>query len=529
MTEVRTDISRVTVFRDGARVTRTGKVPLDIGTQKVLVTGITELAREDSFRVKGSGPATLSSIDVRRTTKVYEPKSDAKPLLDELRKLELERSAAADEITMCNGRLTDLGAMNVEFAGHFGLLFAANEADVTQLSEMDAVSGKAVLDAKGKLRDLEKKLRDMDDKITVVKMNLGRVEAEKRTEVFHAVEITLDVTKKAQVELEVTYQCDGAGWTPSYDVDLLPEASKLRRVALLGNRTRESWDKVVLTVSTATAKPVEAVEAAPFYITAYDPEEERRRREAVRKEMAKPEARPSPAPMAMAAGPMPPPAPKPPPMADEFAEVSELASGISVYELPGRITIPFDNDQHPVTLVEEELKSTTIHYWYTDGMSEAVAQDEVTNGDTVILPGKVKVYAEGDYIGEASVGQVSPREKFKIGTRVAYDVKAKKKLVAREVEKAGITRGKLRRAYTYRLEIESFAKRPIKIEVFDRVPHSLNPAIEVKGNWDQLQLESRELGVMKWVLDIEGGKKKQIEYSFEVLWEKGITISPPLP
>jgi hypothetical protein len=36
---------------------------------------------------------------------------------------------------------------------------------------------------------------------------------------------------------------------------------------------------------------------------------------------------------------------------------------------------------HPFTLLEEELKSTTIHYWYADGMSEPVAQDEIVNGD----------------------------------------------------------------------------------------------------------------------------------------------------
>jgi uncharacterized protein (TIGR02231 family) len=505
---------------------------LDSGTQKLLVGGITEYAQQDSFRVKGSGPATLSSIDVRRTTKVYEPKSDTKSLLDELKKLNAEREATVDEIAIFSGRLSSLEAMSAGFASSFGLLFAANEAEASQLTEMDSVSGRTVIETKGKIRELEKKLKDIDDKIAIAKRNLGKIESEKRTEGFYEVEVTVDVSKRAQVELDVTYQVSGAGWSPSYDVDLLPSSGKLRRVALLYNRTREPWEKVSLTVSTATAKPVEAIEAAPFYITAYDPEEERRRLEGVRKEMGAAKARPAPTPMPMAAPPppaaMPPPAPRPA-IAEQLAQVSELASGISVYELPGRVSVPFDNDQHPFTLVEEDLKSTTVHYWYADGMSEPVAQDEVTNGDTVIIAGNVKVYAEGDYIGESTVAQVSPREKFKIGTRVAYDVKVKKKLTARDVEKAGITKGKLRRAYSYRLEIENFGKRPIQIEVYDRVPHSLNPAIEIKGNWDQLQLESNQLGVLKWKLDIEPTKKRQIDYSYEVLWERGITISPPLP
>lgn len=529
MTELRTEISRVTIFRDGARVTRTGKVLLDSGTQRVLVGGITEYAHEDSFRVKGSGPATLSSIDVRRTVETYEPKSDLKPLLDELKKLNSEREATADEIAIFSGRLSYLEAMNAAFAGNFGLLFAASEAEVSQLTEMDTVSGRSIVETKSRIRELERKLRDIDDKINSVKKNLGRIESEKKTESYFEVEITIDVSKKAQVELEVTYQVTNTGWRPSYDLDLLPGSAKLRRVALLYNQTREPWQKVALTVSTATAKPVEAVEASPFYITAYDPEEERRRMRAMKKEMA-PKMRPPPPPATMAAPApsMAPPAPKPV-ISEQLAQVSELASGISVYELPSRVTVPFDNDEHPFTLLEEELKSSTIHYWYADGMPEPVAQDEVTNGDTVILPGKVKVYAEGDYIGESTVSQISPREKFKMGTRVAYDVKVKKKLTSREIEKAGITRGKLRRAYSYSLEIENFGKTPIKIEVYDRVPHSLNPSIEVKGNWGQHQPESSELGVIKWSLDVEQIKKRQIDYSYEVLWERGITISPPLP
>lgn len=522
----------MTIFRDGARVTRTGKVSLDSGTQKVLVGDITEYAHEDSFRVKGSGPATLSSIDVRRTSKVYEPKTDTKPLLDELKKLNSDHEATTDEIAIYSGRLSYLEAMNAGFAGNFGLLFAASEAEISQLTEMDAVSGRTIVETKGKIRELEKKLKEIGDKIDVVKRNLGKIESEKRTEGFYEVEVTVDVSKKAQVELDVTYQVSGAGWSPSYDLDLLPNSAKLRRVALLYNQTREPWQKVSLTVSSATAKPIQAVEATPFYVTAYDPEEERRRFEAARKDSGPSKMRPPAPPMAMPtpAPAMAKPAPPPKPMiSEQLAQVSELASGISVYELPGRASVPSDNDQHPFTLIEEELGSTTVHYWYADGMSEAVAQDEVTNGDTVILPGKVKVYAEGDYIGESTVTQVSPREKFKIGTRVAYDVKVKKKLTAREMEKAGITRGKLRRAYSYRLEIENFGKRAIQIEVHDRTPHSLNPSIEVKGNLGQLQPESNQLGVMKWKLDVEPAKKKQIDYDYEVLWERGITITPPLP
>ena len=147
----------------------------------------------------------------------------------------------------------------------------------------------------------------------------------------------------------------------------------------------------------------------------------------------------------------------------------------------------------------------------------------------MILPGKVKVYAEGDYIGESAIAQISPREEFKLGTRTAYDVKAEKKLVHREVEKAGITRGKLRRSYKYRLEITSFSKRPVEIDVFDRVPHSESTSIEVKAEWEKFGVERQHLGILEWHKSIQPDEKLIIEYDYEVSWEKGITVHPPLP
>jgi uncharacterized protein (TIGR02231 family) len=521
----------VTVFRDGARISRIGKAKLNAGSQKVLVKGITAYAQEDSFRVKGKGPAALSTIDVRRAEVVFDPKEDVKPLYDELKRLEKSLQKTNDEIETQNQRLTNLRGMVGDFAGTFGMLFAANEAKMDQLIEMDSKSDKMVETVKKKLRDLTEQRKEIQDQINVLRSNIGQIESKRRTESFYEVEISLEVRDKAEVELDVTYQVSGANWIPSYDIDLHPAKARVRRMALVTNTTREDWEEVDLIVSTATARPVEAVEGSPFIVTAYDPELLRRRRDERRRvssSFAMKKEKAMPRPVAAAPGAAPPPAP-PPEIVEEFAEASEATSGISVYELPKPATIPSDNERHPVTLIEEEFDSSTIHYWYADGMAEVVAQDEITNGDTVLIPGGAKVYAEGDYIGETSISLMSPREKFKLGTRTAYDVKAKKKLIDREVEKAGITRGKLRRAYKYRLEIESYSKHPVKMEVFDRIPHSLNPSIEVKVDWNRFGIKKQELGVIEWNIDLEPKEKRNIEYHYEVEWERNFTIHPQLP
>jgi len=526
LTEVKTEITNVTIFRDGARVTRTGKVTLAKGPQKAEIYGITEYASADSFRVKGKGPAKLSSIDIQTTTEVFEPSDDVKPLHDELEKLQKKLEEIQDDLDFHNGRLVNLNSMVSEFSNYYGQVYAANEGEIGQLTEMDKTASKMYLNTKKAIHILEDEREEITKQIEVIRHNLNKIGAKRRTESFNNVEVSLELSEDSEVEIEVTYQVYNARWNPIYDVDLLPGKAKLRRMALLYNQTKEDWNNVDLIVSTATARPVTAIEATPYYIGVYDPSMERARRRDSRK--MKKEGRPMPksAPMAMKS--MAPPAP-PPEMIEEFAEATETVSGIAVYELPKKVTIPSDNEKHPITLIEEELKSDTIHYWYAEGMSEVVAQDKVTNGGNVILPCKVKVYAEGDYIGETSISQVSPREEFKLGTRTAYDVKAEKKLAHREVEKAGITRGKLRRSYKYRLEIQSFSKRPVEIDVFDRVPHSESTSIEVKAEWEKFGVKKQHLGILEWHKSIQPDEKTIIEYEYEVSWEKGITVHPPLP
>ena len=521
VTVLNAPITDVVVYRDGARITRTGKLQLAKGSHKVTLKGITDYAREDSFRVSGRGPATLSSIDVSRTSQVFEPKESTKDLYAELRKLRAEADGVADEIDTQNARLAQVETLQKRFSETFGMVYAADEGSIESLVEMDNTSTKMGEEIRAKLRDLGEKAKELERTIDVVKANINRIDGERRTETTFSVEVSLDVSKAANIELAVSYQASGSGWQPTYDIDLKPDKANLRRIAQVFNRTREDWNKVNLVVSTATSKPAQAIEARPYYVTAFDPQAELERREKKR-DFAVGRAATSegiesapPAPMME--------------IEEEFAEASETVSGIAVYEIQKPVTVIADNELHPVTLTEEELGSETVHHWYPDGMAEVIAQDVVTNGSSVILPGPAKVYAEGDYIGETSLSLVSPREEFKLGARIANDVKGEKKMTERDVEKAGITRGKLRRSYRYRLEVASYAKRSIAIEIFDRIPHSLSTQIVVKAELEKLGAESSELGVLEWHRKIEPNGKVTLEYEYEVEWEKDVTVSPSLP
>ena len=536
MKELQTKITSATVFRDGARVVRTGKTEVTKGEQVILIGGITEYAHEDSFRVKGKGHAVLRAIDVKRTSKTYEPEGDTKEMLDKLKSLAKKRRDLQDQYEMNQTRIEQQTKVMNQFSTEFGKWFSVGETGLDNLTNMDKANKDIILKAKKTLRKLTREMQEIDAESAAIRENVQRIQGERRTETHNEVYVTIDAKQNTTLELEVTYQLSLANWYATYDVDIGEGTTSLKRIAMISNNTREDWEDINLIVSTASAQPVSIIKPNPYYVNTlqasyvstssgygggapegllrdfdkgdYDEEEEY-------DEFSIDDTIGIAEPM--------------PEIIEEYASSSETLGGITVYEVPGQITIEANRDPSPITLTLEEFESKRLHYWNAYAMPEVVAQDEITNGDSVILPGPVKVYAAGDYIGETNLDTIAPREKFRLGTRASYDVKAERKLLEKDTEKAGFTRGKQKRGYKYALELKNFSKHEIEIRIVDRIPYSNSEKILVELPEATPTYKKMELGVITWEMKMTKDQELKIEYSYEVEWEKGLSIRPPLP
>ncbi len=525
-TEIDAPIEKVTVFVDGARITRRGTAKVKPGEQHILLGGITRHAQEDSFRVKGKGKASIRGIDIRTKKEVFEPEGDLEKLRKKLEDLEEERLDISEQISIQERRVERLRMVVDSFSAEFGNRYAFGDSEIGAISTLDEKSTGMIIEAQAKIRELKLKLEGVDAKIAEVKAALSKIEGERRVESKKEITVDLDVKEECEVALEVTYQIGEARWLPQYDIDLMGDKSAMKRLAIVWNYSSEDWRDVELTVSTASARPVTRVKPSPYYISTTDPQrvyEERRRVERDLGDLKLPSGR-----LADGAA------------IDEMigrleemttatARAAETAGGGMVFNVQGAVTIPADTDQHPITLLEEEFSSQEVYYWNAYAMDSFIVQNRITNGDSLILPGKVKVYSNGNFLSETATTTIAPREEFYLGARNAYDMKAEKKMLKKETEKAGLTRGKKRREYKYGLEIQSFAKRDVTMRVIDRVPHSDSEKISVELEDFTHEYKTMELGVIEWELDIKPDEEIRIEYTYSVEWEKEIEIRPPLP
>jgi hypothetical protein len=145
-----------------------------------------------------------------------------------------------------------------------------------------------------------------------------------------------------------------------------------------------------------------------------------------------------------------------------------------------------------------------------------------------LLPGKVKSYFEGEYVGETTIQAVAPKETFKLGSRLSYEVKVTKKLIDRSRAKQAV-KGRLVQRYEYQFQIDNLAKVDVPLKLYDRIPHSNSDKIKVETEFAENPPAKVEMGIVKWKLDMKGIEKKAWKYRYVVNYDKNITISPPLP
>ncbi len=530
-----TEIRRVVIYRDGARVFRTATVELEKGRHRLRVAGLTERLLRDSVRVSGRGRGALGAIDVaeRYHTEVsHEQLQVLRQRENELRKkLELvqERKGFAE------GRREHLRALSERFAAEFPAWLSSGETGLSTLSEFlqfETDQNSANLEQRRQLADeAEKTAKELE----AVRAEISAFQSPDRVHRTVEVTVAVDAESAGPFELELSYQVGGVSWTPSYDFDLRADTAHIRGFAEVVNRTLEDWTDVEMQVSTAVFRPVSIAEPEPFFVDIDRP--------VLRAEAS--EVFPDVSMKARKAASAPAPAEagaegaladeevwerqEAPELAAPEARMQESPAGVQSFDVPGTWTIPSDGSGHPVTLSTFELPSKKRFYWCAPDSPAVIAVDGIENGEGVLLAGRAKVYAEGDFVGETRIDQVAPGETFDLGAREELRIRAEKKLLERATEKAGLMKGRRSVVYAYSLELKSFRDAEAQITVKDVIPHSKSEKIRVRWIECNRQQENEELGVHTWKLTLGPGEETAIRYRYGVDWERDETVTPALP
>ena len=521
--EAASAVDAVTVYPDGASVTRVITVDLPAGDNTLVLKDFPLKLDPSSLRVEGEADTSLiiGAIDTR-------PPRTAPPV--NLPELDKRIETLKDERADLDGVVAAAAARR-KFAERFAESSPAGigeKGEARPLADWRAAFA-AVADevaaADAAIREAARKQRDIDREI-------ARLEQDRATKPPSKLEvkIALAANAPAKATLHVTYTVPNARWTPIYDVRLdtgakdRKPALELMRRAEITQATGEDWPDVALSVSTVrTALGGKAPELNPLVV-----------------QYPLPPAQAYPAPMSAPAGArslQPHMAKEQNLFADQAVEkkaVAEVSGFQVVFKIPGRVSVGANEGAKSLYIsaatISPDLVVRSVPVIDPTAFLEA---SFIQSEDAPLLPGRMSIYRDGVFVGRGQMAAASKEEKVRLGFGADDKVRIVRSVVKRNEGSAGliVTTSKTDER-SFKTAIRNGHDFPIRVAIEDQLPVSENEDIQVEMLSSTTPPTTTNLrdkrGVLEWAVEVAPADAKEIAFAWRVRWpkDKGVVMVP---
>ena len=522
-------IDTVTVYPDGASVTRVISLDLPSGDNRVVAKDFPLTLDPSSLRVEGEagGKLTIGAIDTR-------PPRPVTPVnLSEIdRRIETLRDQRAD----LDGAIASAEARR-KFAQRFAEASPAGlgeKGEARPLSDWRAAFA-AIADevatTEAAIRDSKRKQRDIDREI-------ARLELDRNAKPPAKLEVSIDLASAAATKatLRVTYSVRNARWSPLYDARLATGARdrkpalELVRRAEISQSTGEDWSNVRLDVSTVrTARGGDAPDLGTLVVQ-YPQVPRPAAFGGVSSDRARSAAQLMPAPLmqdqednvARKAE-----------KADEQQATAEISAFQASFRIPGRVSIGASEGAKSLRIASDTtapdlvIRSTPV-LDPTAFLQASFVQSE----DAPLLPGKVSIYRDGTFVGLGRMAAAGKDETVRLGFGADDKVKIERSVLKHNEGSTGLIVTSKTDERAFKTTVRNGHDFPIRIAIQDRLPVSENEDIVVDmlpSTTPPTTTNVRDKrGVLEWGFEAKPGETRDINFAWRVRWpkDKGVVMLP---
>jgi uncharacterized protein (TIGR02231 family) len=527
-------IVAVTVFRDGARIQRSGTVNVEPGLRPVVVSGLPAGVDPASVRVAARGTG-LALLDVEvhrryRTDPLREETARLRSEVDRCRDLVQELD---DEDTAEQARLSFLDHLSEAAATALARAVSFGRGDHDDLARMGGHLSADTSGALARRREIGARRRAARRELDAAEHRLDAAESRAGApDAFTEVSVTLEASAAAPAEVDVSYHVLGASWRPLYDLTLDGERLAVSYLAEVSQQTGEDWPAVELVLSTIRRGRHQALpELHPWYIgrarpVPAEPHRAMALRKAVTASAEEPATLAARAPMT-ARG-LEPPYPEAPHITAEPvapAEPGESGAGLA-YRVPRPLAVPADGQPYKTMVARFSLDAQLDHLAVPVLAAEAYARATVTNTSSLLLlPGPARVFHGPQFVGETSLETVAAGEEFELQLGVDDQIRVERELRRRSTTKAMIG-GTRTIDVAYEVTVENHRPNQARISVHDHIPLSSDGDIKVRLREASPEPASQtDLGEFTWNLTLDPGQAATIRYRFTVEHPAQLTVA----
>ncbi len=541
-------ITAVTVYTDGAIVTRTAHIDLPAGQAELAFEKLPAALVDESLQVSGHGTASVTILDVDANTTFVAASSDprAKALEDNLTALQKKVHALADRGAVLDQQRALLNKIENAVAAPPAKDATAPRPSFDDWQKLLAFADDNRSKFIAEQQSLDAQREELQDQIAALTAQLNDLRG--KADAGHSnktVTVRVAAASAGSLDLTLAYAVPGASWTPTYDARLHSDerAVALTYFGLVRQNTGEDWKDIALTLSTARpslgggapelqAWIVDVEQPTPTY--------------AETETLALPSFSVSSAPRAgyqafnraaLAPG--------------NFGGLDQAEAGKSAdlatatvdntvtsasFKIPVAATILSDNAAQKVGIATASL-AAKLQYQSTPRALEAAFLSAYVANSTEfpLLAGSVNAFLDDSFVATSSLKTVMPGEKFELALGADEGIAIKRKVVNRFTEDTGLINKGKRITYEFLVTVTNNKKTAEHVVFKDLVPVSRNEKIVVKlltpaesdlSTADEPKEVTREAdGKLVWRLDLKPGEKRELPFKFSVEYPTDLPVA----
>jgi uncharacterized protein (TIGR02231 family) len=510
-------IDAVTVYPDGATVTRLIRLDLPAGDSTLLARDFPLTLDPSSLRIEGEGGARLviGAVDAR-------PPLPAPPA--NLPQIDRRIEALRDSRTALDGEIASATARR-KFAERFADASPAGlgeKGEARPLSEWRAAFAaiaEEIATADNAVRAAQIKQRDIDREI-------ARLEAERSATPPKKLEVRIDLSAEAAAPalLRVTYAVRGARWTPTYDARLdtagkdgKPSLELIRRAEIV-QTTGEDWADVALAVSTVrTAQGGSAPDLRPlivrYPVPAAPPRPVANMRELSAGLAPLQDGEPRGLDKARSK------------QAEEQQATLDASGFQVVFRIPGRIAVPAGQGSKSFRIASAAIAPELMVHAVPALAETAFLQASFKHAEHApLLPGRVSIYRDGVFVGRSPMALAAKDEVVRLGFGADEKVKVARTVVRKIEGTAGLIGSSKTDEREFKTVIRNGHEFAIRVAIEDQLPVSETEDIQVEMLPVTTPPTARDLrdrrGVMEWAFEAKPGETREVKLGWRVRWPK---------
>ncbi len=542
---VKSDITEVTVYAQGAQVKRKASYSIKPGVTKVVIDGVSPHIDPNSLQVIASGSKVII-IDSKYSIfypKPEEVKLDGLPLkvrrdinklTDSIEQISFEIQQIQDKIDVYqatksilqnNGTMKSQGKVNDSIQ----LLQQAIDYYTLKMLEINknlTVQKKNRTDKNQLKAEMNKRLQKLRNFQNDAKLN------PKPKGPSHRITVTLSSKESSNGRMIFSYLVSQAGWTPLYDMraDVTSGNINMNYKAQVHQNSGVDWEGVKLNISTNNPYQNKTMPTMhPWYLNYNNYQlKEKERAQKKNLEIVRNSNYGS----------------TPQPVQEVLEDAVYTNSNGVAYNAKTtadfttvvdhmisaefQIDLPYDiksnSEQHMVLIKNMNIPAQYRYYTIPKLDQQAYLIAELTDlADLQLVPATANIFFDGSYIGETYLNpsQLDDTINFSLGKdpniivrRTLMKNECKEKIVGSNKE----------RTMSYNIEVRNLKSAEVEIIVLDQVPITTNPEIEIDVIDKDRAKYTEKTGNLEWKLKIKPKEKKSINFKYRVEHNKDMQI-----